>query len=320
MSRKKIVLLLVGVATTTLMGVAVHVRADKSNQSTAKSNSRASSRNKTAVTPIKAKAKVMTKTNTVKAETPQTSVAPVKTVAWQENFASYTTNVPNPAYWNTAGANQPIYNEEAQKYDASTQSVRIEGGNLVIEARKTPTGYTSGMVDTKGKVKITQGSRLEARIKLPKGRGVWPAFWLLSDNQPYTSALNPTATDWDSERFYMHDGEVDIMESYGTYPGVVEATLHTFAQSTERSVSSIDNNFHTYWMEWTEEKLVMGVDDKVISSIPANPDPTKWPLTSSNQMYVILNLALGGTGGGQIIPAVGDNWQMHVASINYQRL
>ena len=314
------VILFVGVATTTLTGMVVHVRASKNSPVTENSATNSSSSDDTITVQKSEEPEVAAKNNEVKPEIKPTALPSKGTVLWQENFATYKSSTPNASYWNIAGASQPIYNEEVQKYDTSTQNVRVESGNLILEARKTPTGYTSGMVDTKGKVRITQGTRLEARIRLPKGRGVWPAFWLMSDNQPHTSVLNPTDADWESERFYMHDGEVDIMESYGTYPGVVESTLHTFSKSTENQYSPIDDNFHTYWMEWSGSKLVMGVDDKTISTVASSSDTKLWPLTNNNQMYVILNLAMGGNGGGQIIPSVSDNWQMQIASITQLKL
>ncbi len=322
MVRKKVLLLLVGVATTTLMGVGIHVRADKKTDTPSRTYARPNNKSISTVIQKNQKPKNSSKDTTVKSEPAlnETPALQSSSVIWQENFGSYAANVPNPAYWNTAGASQPIYNNEQQKYDASSQTVRVEGGNLIIEAHKTPTGYISGLVNTKGKISITQGTRLEARIKLPKGRGVWPAFWLLSNNQPHTSKLNPTNADWESERFYTRDGEIDIMESYGTYPGVVEATVHTFAQSIEQQLSLGDEGFHTYWMEWRADKLIMGVDSRTISTYAASFDTSKWPFTADNQMYVILNLAMGGSGGGSIVTSPTDSWKMYISSIVYSKL
>ena len=322
MVRKKVLLLLVGVATTTLLGVAVHVRADRNTHAPANAKLRSNSKEESTVIQKNEKPKNAKNNTAVKPEpvSNKTSALQNSSIIWQENFGSYNSSVPNPVYWNTAGASQPIYNNEQQKYDASSQTVRIEDGNLILEAHKTPAGYISGLVNTKGKIMITQGTRLEARIKLPKGRGVWPAFWLLSNNQPHTSKLNPTTADWESDRFYMRDGEIDIMESYGTYPGVVEATVHTFAQSIEQQLSLGDEGFHTYWMEWRADKLIMGVDSKTLSTYAASTDTTKWPFTADNQMYVILNLAMGGSGGGSIVTSSTDSWKMYISSIVYSKL
>lgn len=320
MGRKKLLGILVGVVTAALIAVGTRVRAIKSTSADIEPESSQSSSQKRVIGKKTAPKNQPPKPKTSTKAVPPPAQVKAVNVLWNENFSSYSSSVPNAAYWNVANASQSIYNEEQQKYDASSANVRIEGGNLVLEARNTGAGITSGMVNTKGKVKISQGSRLEARIKLPKGRGVWPAFWLLSDNQPYTTALNPTDADWSTDRFYMHDGEIDIMESYGSYPGVVEATVHSFTQSYEQQRTLPDEGFHNYWMEWSSNKLVFGVDGNVLSTYVSDPSPLKWPFTANNQMYVILNVAMGGTGGGQIIPSVTDDWKMLISSITHSKL
>lgn len=260
------------------------------------------------------------------AETPKgtfKSKKPIDTkLIWQQDFASLPDGKPDTRYWNTATPDLPIYNDEEQIYAAGSNNVRVQNGRLIIEAHANSSGYSSGRVDTKDKVNIEQGSRLEARIKLPKGQGTWPAFWLLSTNQPHSARLRPSQADWLGERFYMWDGEIDVMESYGSFPSVVEATVHTFNKSQERhkKVSSLYDDFHTYWVEWHEDKLVFGVDNTVYNTYTNQGSASVWPFTKDNQMYVILNLAMGGTGGGQIVRQSGDVWRMEVESIKYSRL
>lgn len=241
-------------------------------------------------------------------------------LVWQQDFSKYPNGQPDPKYWNVATAATPIYNDEAQKYDASSANVRIAGGKLILEARKTASGYTSGRVDTMNKQQVTIGSRLEASIKLPKGKGTWPAFWLLSANQPHTAKLHPTDADWAGERFYMWDGEIDIMEAYGTYPNTVEASVFTFGKDEEKStpVPGASDGFHTYWLEWRADGLTFGVDGRAYSTYKkASDDVRLWPFNADNKMYVILNLAMGGSGGGTIVQAAGDNWGMEVAWVKY---
>ncbi|HTE57282.1 MAG TPA: glycoside hydrolase family 16 protein [Verrucomicrobiae bacterium] len=256
------------------------------------------------------------------APAPKPQAAAPKLV-WQQDFSKYPNGPLDPKYWNVASAATPIYNDEAQKYDASSASVRIVGGKLILEARKTASGYTSGRVDTMNKQQVTIGSRLEANIKLPKGKGTWPAFWLLSANQPHTTKLHPTEADWEGERFYMWDGEIDIMEAYGTYPNTVEASVFTFGKDEEKStpVAGASDGFHTYWLEWRTDGLTFGVDDKAYSTYKkASDDARLWPFNAQNKMYVILNLAMGGSGGGPIVQAAGDNWGMEVAWVKYFQL
>jgi beta-glucanase (GH16 family) len=244
-------------------------------------------------------------------------------LAWVQDFSKYQGGQPDPKFWNIATPAMPIYNDEAQKYDSSASNVRIAGGKLVLEAHKTASGYTSGRVDTMHKQEVAVGSRLEASIKLPKGRGTWPAFWLLSNNQPHTTKLKPTEADWQGERFYMWDGEIDIMEAYGTYPNSVEATVFTFGKDQEKStpVGGASDGFHTYWLEWRADGLTFGVDGKAYSTYKKPSDDVKlWPFNADNKMYVILNLAMGGSGGGDIVQAAGDYWAMEVAWVKYFRL
>jgi len=243
-------------------------------------------------------------------------------VLWHEDFSRYTSASPSSKYWNIADSSMPIYNNEAQIYQSGSSTVRVANGVLVLEALRQGSGIVSGRIDTKGKVNVSVGTRLEAKIRLPKGRGTWPAFWLLSDNQPHTSKLHPTTADWEGERFYMWDGEIDIMESYGQYQSMVEATLHTFDKSTEKDQAIADpDGWHTYWMEWRSDAMVLGVDATTLLSYPKQSKPaSSYPFTNDNKYYVILNLAMGGDGGGPIISSGTDRWRMEVASITAIKL
>ena len=110
------------------------------------------------------------------------------TLIWEQDF-SLSSSL-DSSFWNIATPSLPIYNGEAQKYYNQSSNVRIEGGHLVLEAHKAADGsYSSGRVDTKGRKAIDQGSRVEARMKLPKGRGTWPAFWMLSGNNQLDLSL-----------------------------------------------------------------------------------------------------------------------------------
>jgi len=239
-------------------------------------------------------------------------------LAWEWNATK-----PIAGYWKIATPAQPVYNDEAQTYMNRSQNVRVEKGALVLEARKEGSKYTSGWVDTKGLLAVEAGSRLEATIKLPKGKGTWPAFWLLSTSQPHTTLLKPTNADWEQERFYMHDGEIDIMEAYGNYPGMVEATVNAFKSSPESPFQKLGgdpNGFHTYALDWKTDELVFSVDGNAYFSYKkTSDDPKQWPFTASNKMYVILNLAMGGSGGGKITPAAGDSWRMEISSVKYYK-
>jgi beta-glucanase (GH16 family) len=200
---------------------------------------------------------------------------------------------------------------------------------LVIAARKgqyTYPGtsktynYTSARIDTHNSFSFEYG-KLEARIKMPKGKGVWPAWWFLSANQIHTNKLNPTEADWAQERFYMHDGELDAAEVYGQLPGLLEGTLYTYNKTYEKSTSVPDmaEAFHTYGVEVTPTKVTWSVDGKVYQTITKPSDnPDDWPVGGGNKWYMILNVALGGSGGGNVIDdATEPSWRMEVESIKY---
>ena len=246
----------------------------------------------------------------------------IQGLLWEEDFTRYGSAVPSSARWNIADSSLPIYNNEAQVYQPGQSTVRVANGMLSLQALRQGSGIISGRIDTRNKLSISVNTRLEARIKLPSGKGTWPAFWLLSQNQPHTSAQKPTAAKWEEERFYMWDGEIDIMEAYGTYSSMVEATLHTYDQSVEKDYKLPDPyGWHTYWMEWRSDTLILGVDATTLLTYKKDgKGPSSWPLTDDNKYYVILNLAMGGSGGGPIVSASSDRWQMDVSRIAAYKL
>ncbi|WP_334164268.1 glycoside hydrolase family 16 protein [Phenylobacterium sp.] len=157
----------------------------------------------------------------------------------------------------------------------------VRGGVLEIRADKVPPPladrlggfrYTSGLITTQPSFSQTYGY-FEMRAKLPRGKGVWPAFWLL-----------PTDLSWPPE--------IDIMESVGD-PSKVYMTLHSNAvkaEGTEVAVSPDD--FHTYAVSWTRENVVWFVDGREVKRMPTPADMHK-------PMYMLANIALGGDWAGQ---------------------
>ncbi|MDB5187183.1 MAG: glycoside hydrolase family 16 [Candidatus Saccharibacteria bacterium] len=250
---------------------------------------------------------------------------------WVQDFSSSKNTSIDPTVWRySTNPNIPGYNNEKQAYTSNAQNIRIEPNTgLIIEAHKgkyrypnDPQSrmfeYTSGRIDTQHSFNFSYG-KVEATIMLPKGRGVWPAFWLLSANEPYTSKLDSDNTTRPDERFYMKDGEIDIMEYYGDPGGHVEGTLHTYARSHENRVTVSDyaEKFHTYAVEIEPTKVTWTVDDKpyfTYSKTSKNTD--EWPIGSDNQFYIILNLAMGGTGGGEIDDTAAP-WQMVVKNVKF---
>ena len=194
-------------------------------------------------------------------------------------------------------------NNEAQYYTDRPENIRVEDGNLIIQARKEEYNgkqYTSGRINSRDKQMFTYG-KIEARINIPSGGGTWPAFWTLGKGN------------------WPRCGEIDIMEHVGNAPNRVLWTLHTTKdKSGSRSNKSayLDNivdNYHVYGVEWMKEEtdghdvIKFYVDDQVYNTQTEGviDDVETWPFNQPN--YIILNLALGGTLGGPIDDRIFDH-------------
>lgn len=189
------------------------------------------------------------------------------------------------------------YNDELQYYAANRlENVRIEDGKLVIEARREALSdrpdwggqdYASGRIVSRGA--WTYGM-IEARAKLPCGRGTWPAIWMLPQG----------GGSWPRE------GEIDIMEHVGHRPGVVHGTVHTEAYNhvakTERGgtapVPDACDAFHEYRVTWTTGRIAFAVDgrDYYVFDNDGSGQTATWPF--DGPFHLILNVAVGGAWGG----------------------
>jgi beta-glucanase (GH16 family) len=185
-------------------------------------------------------------------------------------------------------------NNEQQVY--TPKNTRIQNGHFVIKATQAADGLIeSGKIITKGNFSQKYG-RFEARIKVPDGLGLWPAFWLMPDN---------TRLKWPLS------GEIDILER----PGRSNEDLHTvigaahfgslwplnvhFAQFL-RMPKPWHDDFHVYRLDWTPERLQWQVDDKIFATLlRSEVSEYRWPF-ENHPFYVILNMAVGGTLGGDV--------------------
>lgn len=185
-------------------------------------------------------------------------------------------------------------NNEAEFYTKELKNARVENGNLIIEAIKDSTGgkaYSSARLVTKTKGDWLYG-RVEVRAKLPKGKGTWPAIWMLS-------------TDW-SYGGWPASGEIDIMEHVGFDPGVIHGTLHSdkynhvkqTQQEGKVNIPDCSDAFHVYAIDWNKDKIDFFVDEKLYHSVNRNPqdDFHGWPF--DKRFHLILNIAVGGNWGG----------------------
>lgn len=187
-----------------------------------------------------------------------------------------------------------IRNSEKQFYTSRPENVRSEGGNLVIEGRKEAYqgyGYTSASINTQGKFEFTYG-RVEVRAKLPAGTGAWPAIWMLGTNRAQVGW--PTC------------GEIDVMENVGFDPLRIHGSVHTAAYNhtigTQKTatvtIADPSQDFHVYAMEWFADHLDVFVDgQKYFSFKNEGTGARAWPF--DKPQYLLVNLAIGGSWGGQ---------------------
>lgn len=217
------------------------------------------------------------------------------TLVWHDEFNSGTTL--NTDDWTHQAASPGWVNNELQTYvkgEYGGQRVtEIKDGHLSITAFKSGSSVYSGRVYAKESTGWKYGI-IEASIRLPKGKGTWPAFWMMPVNNDF--GTNP----------WPRCGEIDIMEEVGYNPNYTSSSLHTQAynhtkgtqKTAERLTEGAQDNYHVYRLEWTEDYIRTYVDGRLLLSF--NNDKTgnvdTWPF--DKPFYVILNLAWGGDWGG----------------------
>ena len=236
--------------------------------------------------------------------TPVTPSTPTtRTLAWSDEFDGAAGSRVDPAKWGHDlgdGCGNGICgwgNNEKEYYTDATENVSLDGqGHLQIVARQAPAGltcyygacrYTSGKITTRGKMNAAPG-RVEARLKLPAGQGLWPAFWMLGSGFPSVS--------WPA------CGELDIMENKGSTASATSSAIHgpgysgntPFAHLNQLPGGALTSDFHTYAVEWDGESVRFSVDSAVHYSV-ARTDLLQYGSSVISQPYfVILNLAVGG--------------------------
>lgn len=226
---------------------------------------------------------------------------------WEENFNG---KALNEKVWNyELGDGCPNIcgwgNNERQIY--TTENHSLKDGKLTIKVNKDGDKYTSTRITTAGKKEFKYGY-METRAKLPKGQGIWPAFWMLGSNIKQVGW--PLA------------GEIDILEYVGKDPEQVYTTLHTKANhgdnasSKKTAVNDIEEGWHTFGANWTSDKIEFYVDDKLVYTFAPEDKPVEvWPF--DQPFYFIINVAVGGNFGG---PAVDDTIFPQEFVIDYVRV
>ena len=218
-----------------------------------------------------------------------------KDLVWQEDFNGKKLNTKD---WNYEFHEPGWVNAELQSYDDSKKNTYLKDGCLVIQALKTEKKdgtvyYTSGRINTQGKHAYTYG-RFEARLKVPKGKGFLPAFWMMPDDETFYGQ-------------WPKCGEIDIMEVMGQETNKLYGTLHygephgMQQQTVVLSDGDYHNDFHTFAVEWEPGEIRWYCDGKCYQTVndwftkrPGFGEQT-FPAPFDQPFYVILNLAVGGS-------------------------
>jgi len=247
---------------------------------------------------------------------------------WSDEF-NYE-GLPNPEKWSYEEGF--IRNKEAQYYTKERkENVRVENGVLIIECKKETfknphykqtsknrqqkklAHYTSGSINTLGKGEFKYG-RIEVRAKMPQGKGVWPAIWMMGINR--------------SDVKWPRCGEIDIMEYVGKQPFKVHCNIH-FADpniknksvhksggSGKMTIKDPFDEFHIYAVEWNKKQIIFFVDNKKYATFDIDSAGKGADNPFRKKHYILLNFAIGGSWGGKI----DDNMLPQKYEIDYVRI
>lgn len=234
------------------------------------------------------------------------------TPVWADEF-DYN-GKPNPAKWAYDVGASGWGNNEKQYYTSGDNS-DVANGMLTITAKKESregAKYTSSRMVTRNLGDFTYG-RIEAKMKLPSGRGTWPAFWMLPTDYAYGN--------------WPKSGEIDIMEHVGYDPNVVHITTHCEAyyfklgnqKSASKKVDNATTDFHTYRVDWTPYAVRGYIDDfttPVFEYVNQNNGYATWPF--DKRFHLLLNIAVGGDWGGA--QGIDDNIFPATMLVDYVRV
>ncbi|MDC6350926.1 family 16 glycosylhydrolase [Zeaxanthinibacter sp. PT1] len=227
----------------------------------------------------------------------QLGIAQCPSIVWQDEFSGNTLDTSKWNYQIGDGCAEGICgwgNNELQSYQEA--NVAVSNGTLKITAQKERirgSQYTSGRINSKGKGDFTYG-RFEASIKLPAGDGLWPAFWMLSTNEPYGG--------------WPQSGEIDIMEFVASTPDEILGYIHygdpypnNQSQGNKYTLSNgvFTDNFHEFAIEWEPGEIRWFLDG-ILYSVKRTEDlsPYTWPF--DHDFHFLLNVAVGGNLGGPV--------------------
>lgn len=224
-------------------------------------------------------------------------------LVWHDEFDGAAGTLPESTFWTleTGDASDGWGNREQEYYTDRVENVAMDGdGNLVITVREVdtdastlacyygPCKYTSARLITWHKVEVAYG-RVEARIKIPFGQGIWPAFWMLGTNL--------------DEVGWPQCGEIDILENIGSEPATMHGTVHGPGYSGANGIGSdyvlsdgerFADDFYVFAIEWKPEEIRWYVDDTDYLTLTPSEIPAERTWVFDHPFFVVLNVAVGG--------------------------
>jgi beta-glucanase (GH16 family) len=216
--------------------------------------------------------------------------APDWKLAWQDEFDGPAGNLPDLTRW-TFDVGTDWGNNQLEYDTARSENVSLDGqGHLVITAREESyegRAYTSGRINTNGFF-AQAGGRFEARMRMPRGQGLWPAFWLLGSD--FATVGWPQC------------GEIDILEYRGQEASLIHGSLHGPGYAGGSALTStytvpgapLDSTFHVYAVEWSSSRITWFVDDHAYFSADPHDLPSGATWVFHHPFFLILDLAVGG--------------------------
>lgn len=215
------------------------------------------------------------------------------TLTWADEFDGAAGDLPDPDRWAFDVGGDGFGNQQLEhNTDLATNAAHDGIGNLVITAREEEFGenqFTSARILTRDLFEQENGL-FEARIRLPIGQGIWPAFWMLGAN--YDEVGWPDA------------GEIDIMEYRGQDPSLIFASLHGPGYSGGNPITtslrlegdaSFNDDFHVFAVEWDPGRITWSLDGQVFQIVTSSQVVGRGPWVFDHPFFLILNVAVGGT-------------------------
>ena len=227
------------------------------------------------------------------------SSTPSWTLVWSDEFDGPAGSSFDRTKWTADTGGSGWGNQERELYTTRTENIALDGnGHLVITALAEPADandtcwygrcrYTSARIKTAGLFSQAYG-RFEARIRIPRGQGLWPAFWMLGDN------INTVG--------WPKTGEIDIMENIGKEPATVHGTMHGLGYSGAGGIGgpytlgsgTFADDYHVYAVEWNPNSITWFVDatSYFVTSLGSIPAGSAW--VYDHPFFLLLNVAVGG--------------------------